>query len=80
MKTLLYRPFVFALVTASLCLTAHAEPPGMVDFGKFTSPGKGSEFVEVQVRSNLLLFHQLGREDQQIAPDLDFHEFAAFAG
>jgi len=56
MKILLYRPFVFALVTASLCLTAHAESPGVVDFGKFTPPGKGNEFVEVQVRSNLLIF------------------------
>jgi hypothetical protein len=27
-----------------------------VDFGKFTLAGKGSEFVEVQVRSNLLNF------------------------
>ena len=28
--------------------------PGQVDFGTFTPPGNGSEFVEIQVRSNLL--------------------------
>ena len=48
--------FTLALVTASLCLSAHAESPGLVDFGKFTPPGKGGEFVEVNVRSNLLIF------------------------
>jgi hypothetical protein len=56
MKNPLYRPLVLSLVTAGLCLAARAEPPGLVDFGKFTAPGKGSEFVEVQVRSNLLNF------------------------
>jgi len=56
MKRSLYRSFTFALVTASLCLTAQAQSPGLVDFGKFTPPGNGGEFVEVQVRSNLLNF------------------------
>lgn len=71
MKTLRYRPFVFALVTASLCLTAKAESLGVVDFGKFTPPGKGSEFVEVQVRSNLLNFAaQLVEKEQPDAAKL----------
>jgi MoaA/NifB/PqqE/SkfB family radical SAM enzyme len=35
-----------------LCLAA--EHPGQVDFGKFDPPGKGGEFVEVQIRSNLI--------------------------
>lgn len=56
MKNLFCRPFAFALVIAALCLNARAESPGVVDFGHFTPPGKGSEFVEVQVRSNLLNF------------------------
>lgn len=56
MKRLLARSFAFGLLTAGLALTARAESPGAVDFGKFTPPGKGSEFVEVQVRSNLLNF------------------------
>ena len=71
MKKSLNRPFAFALVTASLCLTAHAESPGLVDFGKFTPPGKGSEFVEVQVRSNLLSFAaQLVEKEQPDAAKL----------
>lgn len=65
MKKLLYRPLTLALVTASLCLSAHAASPGLVDFGKFTPPGKGSEFVEVNVRSNLLAFAALLVEKEQ---------------
>jgi len=44
-----------ALAVAGLTLTAHAESsPGYVEFGKISPPGKGAEFVEVQLRSNLL--------------------------
>jgi hypothetical protein len=64
-------PFAFALVTASLCLTAHAAAPGVVDFGKFSPPDKGSEFVEVQVKSNLLtLAAQLVDKEQPDAARL----------
>jgi hypothetical protein len=65
MKNSLCRLFVFALITASLAFTAHAESPGAVDFGKFTPPGKGSEFVEVQIRSNLLNFAALLVEKEE---------------
>jgi hypothetical protein len=65
MKNSLRRSFAFALITASLSLTARADSPGVVDFGKFTPPGKGSEFVEVQVRSNLLNFAALLVEKQE---------------
>ena len=48
------RTTVAALAVAGLTL-AHAETsPGYVEFGKITAPGKGAEFVEVQLRSNLL--------------------------
>jgi hypothetical protein len=71
MKNPLYRPLAFALVTFSLGLMARAESPGLVDFGKFTPPGKGSEFVEVQVRSNLLGFAaQLLEKEQPEAAKL----------
>src|SRR5688572_18041426 len=71
MKTSLSRPFAVALVTTGLCLAAHAESPGLVDFGKFAPPGKGSEFVEVQVRSNLLNFAaQLVEKEQPEAAKL----------
>ena len=49
------RSTVAALAVAGLTLTAHSESsPGYVEFGKITPPGKGAEFVEVQLRSNLL--------------------------
>jgi hypothetical protein len=55
MKQSICRSLVLALVTAGLGFHAHAAPPsGEVDFGKFTAPGNGSEFVEVQIKSNLL--------------------------
>jgi len=49
-----FRPLAAALI-ACLCLAVRAEklPAGAVDFGTFTPSGEG-EFVEVQVRSNLI--------------------------
>ncbi len=71
MKKAICRSFVFAFVTVSLCLTAQAESPGLVDFGKFTPPGKGNEFVEVHVKSNLLAFAaQLVEKEQPDAAKL----------
>ena len=71
MKNSLCRTFAFMLATASLALTAHAEPSGAVDFGQFTPQGKGSEFVEVQIRSNLLNFAaQLVEKEQPDAAKL----------
>ena len=71
MKISLYRLFAFALLTPGLCLAARAESPGLVEFGKFAPPGKGSEFVEVQVRSNLLNFAaQLLEKEQPEAAKL----------
>ncbi len=51
MKNSLCRPFAFA---SSPPAVPHGSRrfPGMVDFGKFTPPGKGGEFVEVNIRSN----------------------------
>ena len=56
MKKSLCYPLTLALFAAGLCLSARADSPGLVDFGKFTPPGKGGEFVEINVRSNLLTF------------------------
>jgi hypothetical protein len=41
-------------IAASSGVHADATAPGYVDFGKFSPPASGGEFVEVQVRSNLL--------------------------
>jgi CMP-2-keto-3-deoxyoctulosonic acid synthetase len=55
MKTLLYRSLAPALLAATLALNAHAASSiGQVDFGQFSAPGKGEEFVEVRLQSNLL--------------------------
>jgi len=72
MKHLICRPFALALVTIGLGLNAHAETSsGLVDFGKFTAPGKGGEFVEIQIKSNLLsLAAQLVEKEQPDAAKL----------
>lgn len=72
MKHLIRRPFALALVTVGLGLNARAESTaGLVDFGKFTAPGKGGEFVEIQVKSNLLsLAAQLVEKEQPDAANL----------
>ncbi len=46
----------FALFTAIAGIPVHAEntPAGYVDFGKFSAPASGGEFVEVHVKSNLI--------------------------
>ncbi|MFN0067255.1 MAG: DUF4252 domain-containing protein [Limisphaerales bacterium] len=49
-------PFRRLLAAGTLALGASAfgaDPAGLVDFGRFTAPAKG-EFVEVQVKKNLL--------------------------
>lgn len=53
MKRLIILPLVLAALAAGLSVRAETSG-GEVDFGKFSAPGKGGEFVEVQIRSNLL--------------------------
>ncbi len=38
----------------SLSAYAQTPPPGYIDFGKFSPPAAGGEFVEVQIKSNLI--------------------------
>lgn len=56
MKHSLRSPFGLAALAAALCLHLHAAnpPAGEIDFGKFTPPGGGGEFVEVNLKSNLI--------------------------
>lgn len=72
MKHLACHPLLFAVVAAGLSLNASAgSNSGEVDFGKFTAPGKGGEFVEVQIKSNLLsLAAQLLEKEQPEAAKL----------
>src|SRR5437773_7859534 len=72
MKHVACHPLLFAVVAAGLSLNAYAGAnSGEVDFGKFTAPGKGGEFVEVQIKSNLLsLAAQLLDKEQPEAAKL----------
>ena len=50
-------PIRYALTLAAFVgVGIHAEntPPGYVDFGKFSPPSSGGEFVEVHITSNLI--------------------------
>jgi hypothetical protein len=56
MKHLNRYPLGLAVLSAFFTLGIHAENtgPGYVDFGKFTPPASGDEFVEVHIKSNLI--------------------------
>jgi len=43
---------ISALATTGIC--AENAPPGYIDFGKFSPPASGGEFVEVHIKSNLI--------------------------
>jgi hypothetical protein len=69
MKTMLSYPLAVAALTAGLGFNALAVPStGRVDFGKFTPPGDGGQFVQVQIKSNLLSLAAQLIEKQQ--PDV----------
>lgn len=56
MKALLHSSLACAVLAAGLVLPARAAEPagGQIDFGTFTPPASGGEFVEVHIRSNLI--------------------------
>ena len=56
MKDFMRRTLVLAALSALTSFGARAadNPPGYVDFGKFTPPSSGGEFVEVHIKSNLI--------------------------
>ena len=55
MKTMFRYPLAIGVLAAGVSLNVLAgPPPGQVDFGKFTPSGDDGEFVEVQIKSNLL--------------------------
>lgn len=66
MKCILAQMMVTALLAGGLRLVAADAPPtGEVDFGKFTPPGDGKEFVEVNVRNNLItMVARLAEKDE----------------
>jgi hypothetical protein len=72
MKTMLRYPVAVAALTVGLGFTTLAGPSsGRVDFGKFTAPGDGGQFVDIQISSNLLaLTAQLFEKQQPEAAKL----------
>jgi len=59
-------PLAIAVLAAGVGCNALAGPaPGQADFGKFTPPGSGGQFVEIQVNSNLLSLAAQVVEKQQ---------------
>ena len=68
MKQMIHYSLAVAVIAAGINLNALADsPPGQVDFGKIT-PARGGEFVEIQVKSNLLSLAAQSVEKQQ--PDV----------
>ena len=42
------------IASAGLAVSAESNPPGYVDFGTLPAPSSGGEFVEVNVKNNLI--------------------------
>lgn len=50
-------PFILSMLISAgvgTVLGAETQPPGQIDFGKFSAPGAGGEFVEVNLSSSLI--------------------------
>ncbi len=66
MKTMIRYPLAIAVLAAGVSFNVLADPPpGQVDFGKFTPPDDGGQFVEIQINSNLLSLAAQMVEKQQ---------------
>lgn len=66
MKTMLRYPLTLAALAAGVSFNVLAGlPAGQVDFGTFTPPADGGQFVEVQINSNLLSLAAQVVEKQQ---------------
>ena len=67
-------PFAIAIsilsIVASAGRCAESRPPGQVDFGKFSPPGSGGEFVEINLSSTLLSLAArfVEKEEPELAP------------
>lgn len=71
MKCLMPSVFGTAVLASALLLNAHAEtlPPGQVDFGTFSPPSGGGQFVEVNLTSSLISMaaHFLEKQEPDVA-------------
>ncbi len=73
MKHIIRNTVCLAVFSALIATPLHAEKaaPGYVDFGKFSPAASGGEFVEVQVKSNLIsMAARLAQKDQPEVAEL----------
>jgi hypothetical protein len=71
MKRLIRHSIGIVILTAVIGLQAENPPPGYVDFGKFSPPASGGEFVEVHIKSNLIgMIARLAEKSEPEAAEL----------
>ena len=74
MKSFVHQTIATTALAVLLAANVQADNsnPGSVDFGKFSAPGKGGEFVEVHVGSNLIsmVSRLAGKEEPEVAEAL----------
>jgi len=76
MKDLICRTLTLSALIASAGLAVSAEnnPPGYVDFGTLPAPSSGGEFVEVNVKNNLIsMMARLAEKNEPEVADLLRH-------
>ena len=56
------------IASAGLAVSAESNPPGYVDFGTLPAPTSGGEFVEVNVKNNLI--SMMARLAEKNAPEM----------
>lgn len=69
MKQLIRNSLVVFMAAGAISLSAENQPPGYVDFGRFSAPASGGEFVEVNVKSNLIAMaaRLVGKAEPEVA-------------
>lgn len=71
MKFFVHQTIAATTLAVFLVANVHADGsnPGAVDFGKFSAPSKGGEFVEVHVGSNLIsmVTKLAGKDEPEVA-------------
>ena len=76
MKDLICRalPLSVLIASAGLAVSAENNPPGYVDFGTLPAPSSGGEFVEVNVKNNLIsMIARLAEKNEPEVADLLRH-------
>ncbi|MBC8002706.1 MAG: DUF4252 domain-containing protein [Opitutaceae bacterium] len=71
MKSFVHQTIAATTLAMLLAANVHGDSgnPGAINFGKFPAPGKGGEFIEVHVGSNLIsmVTKLAGKEEPEVA-------------